>query len=134
MVKGLKDTEPVDFAVAGAQPRLGDGHVVPVGDAGSRTLVFAVPDGRATVSAVPITADGKRHAAVTLDIAGGTTATLAVPDAVDGAKPFAYSISASGGSVYGGLILEGDDGAGLATPAILPAAGGRQSVAVTLGY
>jgi hypothetical protein len=134
MVKGLRDSGPIDFAVTGAQPRLGDGHVVPVGDEGSRTLVFAVPDGRAKVTAVPITADGKRHAAVTLDIAGGTTATLAVPDQVDGAKPVAYSISASGGAVYGGLILEGAEGNGLSTPAILPAAGGRQSVAVTLGY
>ena len=134
MVKGLKDSEPIDFAVTGAQPRLGDGHVVPVGDEGSRTLVFAVPDGRAKVTAVPITADGKRHAAATLDIAGGTTATLAVPDQVDGAKPVAYSVSASGGAVYGGLVLEGADGNGLSTPAILPAAGGRQSVAVTLGY
>jgi hypothetical protein len=134
MVKGLNDTEPLDFAVTGAQPRLGDGHVVAVGDTGSRTLVFAVPDGRARISAVPITDDGKRHAAVMLDIAGGTTATLAVPEAIDGAKPVAYSISASGDAVYGGVLLEAEQGNGVAAPSILPAAGGRQAVAVTLGY
>jgi hypothetical protein len=134
MAKGLNDTEPLDFAVTGAQPRLGDGHVVAVGDTGSRTLVFAVPDGRARISAVPITDDGKRHAAVMLDIAGGTTVTLAVPEAIDGAKPVAYSISASGDAVYGGVLLEAEQGNGVAAPSILPAAGGRQAVAVTLGY
>lgn len=134
MVKGVKNTEPLDFAVSGAQPRLGDGHVVPVGESGVRTLVFGVPDGRARVTAVPITDDGKLHAPVTLDVAGGTTSSLAVPDTVDGAKTAAYSVSASGDPAYGALLLDAGQGNGISAASILPAAGGRQSVAVTLGY
>ncbi|MEA5456198.1 DUF5719 family protein [Sinomonas sp. JGH33] len=133
MVKGTSDKDPLDFAVSGAQARLGDGHVVPVGDAGSRTLVFSAPDGRAKVTAVPVTADGKLHAPVSLDLAGSTTATLEVPDTVDGAKPVAYSISASGDPAYGSILL-GGDGTGISVASILPAAGGRQSLPVTLGY
>lgn len=133
-VKGLKSTEALDFAVSGAQPRLGDGHVVPVGDGASPTLVFGVPDGHAKISAVPITADGAFHAPVGLDVAGGTTATLAVPDKVDGAKPVAYSVSASGDPAYGAVLLEAAQGNGIAVASILPAAGGRQAVSVTLGY
>ncbi|WP_422935971.1 DUF5719 family protein [Sinomonas sp. P47F7] len=133
-VKGLKSSDPLDFAISGAQGRLGDGHVVPVGDGATPTLVFGVPDGHAKISAVPITADGAFHAPVALDVAGGTTATLAVPDKVDGAKPVAYSVSASGDPAYGAVLLEAAQGNGIAVASILPAAGGRQSVAVTLGY
>ncbi|WP_212745882.1 DUF5719 family protein [Sinomonas susongensis] len=134
MVKGTSPTDPLDFAVSGAQPRLGDGHVVPVGVTGLRTLVFAVPDGKARVTATPISDDGKVHAPVTLDIAGGTTATLQVPSTVDGAKTAGYSISSSGDPAYGSLLLESDQGDGIAVASILPPAGGRESIPVTLGY
>ncbi|WP_334171341.1 DUF5719 family protein [Sinomonas sp.] len=134
MVKGTSSTDPLDFAVSGAQPRLGDGHVVPVGETGKRTLVFGVPDGRAHVTATPISDDGKLHAPVALDIAGGTTATLQVPDTVDGAKTVAYAVSSSGDPAYGSLLLESNQGNGIAVASILPAAGGRESIPVTLGY
>jgi hypothetical protein len=133
-VRGLKSNEALDFAVAGAQARLGSGHVVPVGDGGSRTIVFAAPDGRAKITAVPVTADGKLHGPVSLDIAGGTTGSLAVPDTVDGAKPLAYSVSASGDPAYGAVLLEAKQGNGIAVASILPAVGGRQSLPITLGY
>ncbi|KHL02254.1 DUF5719 family protein [Sinomonas humi] len=134
MVKGTSPAQPLDFAVSGAQPRLGDGHVVPVGEVGQRTLVFAVPDGRARITATPISDDGKLHAPVTLDVAGGTTATLQVPDTVDGAKTAAYSVSSSGDPAYGSLLLEADQGNGISVASILPPAGGRESIPVTLGY
>lgn len=134
MVKGTSATDPLDFAVSGAHPRLGDGHVVPVGETGQRTLVLTVPDGKARVTATPISDDGKLHTPVTLDVAGGTTATLQVPDTVDGAKTAAYSVSSSGDPAYGSLLLESDQANGISVASILPPAGGRESIPVTLGY
>lgn len=131
--RGLSATEPMDFALAGASQRIGDSHVVPVGSGGSRQIVFGVPDGRAQIRAVPVSADGAMHSPVTLDVAGGTTSVLDVPDTVDGAPVAGYVLSASGDAAYGSLLAKGDGNA-ISMASIVSAAAGSQSLPVTVGY
>jgi hypothetical protein len=132
--RGLSASEPLDVANPSASERIGDNHVVTLGAAaGSRQIVFGVPDGRAQIRAVPVTEDGALHAPVTLDVAGGTTAVLDAPDSVDGSALTGYVLSASGDAVYGSLLFKGDDNA-IAAASIVPAAPGARSLPVTLGY
>lgn len=132
--RGLSADEPLDMAVASASQRIGDSHVVTVGQgSGSRQIVFGVPEGRAQIRAVPVTEDGAFHSAVLLDVAGGTTAVLDAPDKVDGSALTGYVLSASGDPAYGSLLFKGDGNA-ISAATIVPAAAGARSLPVTVGY
>ncbi len=98
VTRGLKAEDAADFAWAPSSVRLGSQHVVPVPATGAPLLMFGVPDGRATISYTPITADGKVRAAATADIAGGTTASVRIPADVRGSPLVGYLVSAAGGA------------------------------------
>ncbi|HET8879581.1 MAG TPA: DUF5719 family protein, partial [Arthrobacter sp.] len=134
VARGLKAEDPTDFAWAPASARLGSQHVVPVPAAGTRFLMFGAPDGRATISYTPITADGKIRSAATADIAGGTTASVQVPADVEGSPLVGYLVSAAGEAAYGAVLLERDGKADVSSVPVLPGAGGQEKIAVTLGY
>ncbi|MDQ0757166.1 DUF5719 family protein [Arthrobacter sp. B3I4] len=134
VTRGLKADAPVDFGWAPSSARLGSQHIVPVPATGARFLMFGAPEGRATISYAPITADGKVRAAATADIAGGTTATVKIPGDVDGSPLVGYLVSAAGEAAYGALLLEQDGKADVASIPVAPGAAGRQQVPVTLGY
>lgn len=133
VTRGLDAGQPLDFAAPGASVRLGDSHVLPVGVGGSRSIVLGVPEGRAEVRAVPVTEDGRQHAAVTVDVAGGTTAVLDVADTVGGSAVAGYIVSASGDPAYGSLLTKGE-GNQIAEAAFVPPVAGAQSLPVTLGH
>ena len=132
ITRGLDAAQPLDFAAPGASVRLGDSHVVPVGAGGTRSIVVGVPEGRAEVRAVPVTEDGRQHSAVTIDVAGGTTAVLDAADSVEGSAVAGYIVSASGDPAYGSLVTTGE-GNEIAGAAFVPPVGGAQSLPVTLG-
>ncbi|HSN35843.1 MAG TPA: DUF5719 family protein [Arthrobacter sp.] len=134
VTRGLKAEEASDFAWSAASARLGSQHVVPVPGSGDRYLVFGAPEGRATISYTPITADGKVRAAAAADIAGGTTASVKVPGDVEGSPLVGYLVSAAGDPAYGAVLLQQDGRSDIATVAIAPAAAGQEQVPVTLGY
>lgn len=134
VARGLKAEDATDFAWAPASARLGSQHVVPVPAAGTRFLMFGAPDGRATISYTPITADGKVRSAATADIAGGTTASVQVPADVEGSPLVGYLVSAAGEAAYGAVLLERDGKADVSSVPVLPGAGGQEKIAVTLGY
>lgn len=132
--RGLSAGEPLDVAVASASQRIGDNHVVTLGGGGgSRQIVCGVPDGRAQIRAVPVTEDGAMHSAVTLDVAGGTTAVLDAPEKVEGSPLTGYVLSASGDPAYGSLLFKGD-GNSISAASIVPAAAGARTLPVTVGY
>ncbi|GAB3273982.1 DUF5719 family protein [Sinomonas notoginsengisoli] len=133
MARGLSASGSMDFAIVGASQRIGDNHVVSVGPGGARQIVFGVPDGRAQIRAVPVTADGRMHTPVALDVAGGTSAVLDVPDEVEGAALTGYVVSASGGAAYGSLLVMGEGNA-ISAASIVPAATGARSLPVTIAY
>jgi len=134
VTRGLKAEDAADFAWAPSSVRLGSQHVVPVPATGTRFLVFGVPDGRATISYTPITADGKVRAAATADIAGGTTASVRIPADVEGSPLVGYLVSAAGGAAYGSVLLEQDNKPDVSTIAVAPGAAGQEQVPVILGY
>jgi hypothetical protein len=134
VTRGLKADEPTDFTWSPAASRLGSQHVVPVPGSGERNLVFGVPEGRATISYTPVTADGKVRPAAAADIAGGTTASIKVPADVDGSPLVGYLISAAGDPAYGSVLLQQDGRQDVATMTIAPEAAGQEQVPVTLGY
>ena len=133
VTRGLNPAEPLDFASPGASVRLGDSHVLPVGRGGTRSIVVGVPEGRAEVRAVPVTEDGRQHPAVTIDVAGGTTAVLDAAERVDGSAVAGYIVSASGDPAYGSLLAKGE-GNQIAVAAFVPPVAGAQSLPVTLGH
>ncbi|MDJ0352000.1 DUF5719 family protein [Pseudarthrobacter sp. PH31-O2] len=134
VTRGLKAEDAADFAWSAASARLGSQHVVPVPGAGDRFLIFGAPEGRATISYSPITADGKIRTAGSADIAGGTTASIRVPDEADGAKVVGYLVSAAGDPAYGAVLLQQDGRQDVSTITIAPGAAGQEQVPVTLGY
>lgn len=134
VTRGLKAEDPTDVAWAPSAIRLGSQHLVPVPAAGSRFLMFGAPDGRATISYTPVTADGKIRNATTADIAGGTTASVQIPADVEGSAVVGYLVSAAGEAAYGAVLLERDGKADVATVPVSPGAAGQEKVAVTLGY
>ena len=134
VTRGLKAEDASDFAWSAASARLGSQHVVPVPGTGDRYLVFGAPEGRATISYTPITADGKVHAAAAADIAGGTTASIKVPADVGGSPLVGYLVSAAGDPAYGAVLLQQDGRPDISTIAIAPGAAGQEQVPVTLGY
>ncbi|WP_222424645.1 DUF5719 family protein [Arthrobacter sp. KBS0702] len=134
VTRGLKAEDAADFAWAPSSVRLGSQHVVPVPATGARFLMFGVPDGRATISYTPITADGKIRAAATADIAGGTTASVRIPADVEGSPLVGYLVSAAGGAAYGSVLLEQDNKSDVSTIPVAPGAAGQEQVPVILGY
>ncbi|MCX6497744.1 MAG: DUF5719 family protein [Arthrobacter sp.] len=134
VTRGLKAEEAGDFAWAPSSARLGSQHVVPVPATGTRFLMFGAPDGRATISYTPITADGKVRATATADIAGGTTASVQIPGDVDGSPLVGYLVSAAGDAAYGAVILEQDGKADISSLPVAPGAAGQEQVVVTIGY
>lgn len=132
--RGLKADGAADFAWAPSAVRLGSQHVVPVPATGARFLVFGAPEGRATISYTPITADGKVRAAAKADIAGGTTASVKIPGDVAGSPLVGYLVSAAGGAAYGAVVLQADDTSGISSIPVAPGAAGQEQVPVTLGY
>ncbi|MEC5190348.1 MULTISPECIES: DUF5719 family protein [unclassified Arthrobacter] len=132
--RGLKAEDPTDFAWSTAAARLGSDHVVPVPGGGDRFLVFGAPEGRATISYAPVTADGKIRTAASADIAGGTTASVKVPAEVEGSRLVGYVVSAAGDPAYGAVLLQQDGRQDISTIAIAPGAAGQEQVPVTLGY
>jgi hypothetical protein len=131
--RGLSSTEPLDFASPGASLRLASDHVLAVGKGMARRVVVGVPDGRAQIRAVPVAEDGRLHPALTLDVAGGTTAILDVPEESEGSPVAALVLSASGDPAYSTLVTTGD-GNGIAAAAVTAPASGAQALPVTLGY
>ena len=134
VTRGLKTEDASDFAWSAASVRLGSQHVVPVPASGDRYLIFGAPEGRATISYTPITADGKVRPAAAADIAGGTTASIKVPADVGGSRLVGYLVSAAGDPAYGAVLLQQDGRQDISTVAIAPAAAGQEQVPVTLGY
>ncbi|MDR7081284.1 hypothetical protein J2X01_000561 [Arthrobacter ginsengisoli] len=134
VTRGLKADEASDFAWSAASARLGSQHVVPVPGSGERYLIFGAPEGRATITYTPITADGKVRAAAAADIAGGTTASIKVPAEVEGSRLVGYLVSAAGDPAYGAVLLQHEDRADVSTMAVAPGAAGQEQVPVTLGY
>ena len=134
VTKGLAAEDASDLAWSPASTRLGSQHVVPVPTTGDRYLVFGAPDGRATISYTPITADGKIRAAAAADMAGGTTASIKVPADVEGSPVVGYLLSAAGEAAYGAVLLQQDGTQDISTVAVAPGAAGQEQVPVTLGY
>ncbi|MGP4032553.1 DUF5719 family protein [Pseudarthrobacter sp. 1C304] len=134
LTRGLNAAEPVDFAWSAASARLGSQHVVPVPGSGKRYLVFGAPEGRATITYTPVTADGKIRAAAAADIAGGTTASIEVPADVEGSALVGYLVSAAGDPAYGAVLVQQDGKQDVSTIAIAPGAAGQEQIPVTLGY
>ncbi|HEX9229160.1 MAG TPA: DUF5719 family protein [Arthrobacter sp.] len=134
VTRGLKTEDASDFAWSAASVRLGSQHVVPVPASGDRYLIFGAPEGRATISYTPITADGKVRPAAAADIAGGTTASIKVPADVGGSRLVGYLVSAAGDPAYGAVLLQQASRQDISTVAIAPAAAGQEQVPVTLGY
>lgn len=134
VTKGLASQDPSDIAWSPASARLGSEHVVPVPTAGDRYLVFGAPDGRATISSTPVTADGKVRTATATDMAGGTTASIKVPADVEGSPVIGYVLSAAGEAAYGAVLLQQDGTQDISTVAVAPGAAGQEQVPVTLGY
>jgi hypothetical protein len=134
VTKGLASEDASDLAWSPASARLGSQHVVPVPTTGDRYLVFGAPDGRATISYTPITADGKIRSAAAADMAGGTTASIKVPADVDGSPVAGYLLSAAGEAAYGAVLLQQDGTQDISTVAVAPGAAGQEQVPVTLGY
>jgi hypothetical protein len=134
VTRGLKAEDASDVAFSPASARLGSEHVVPVPRTGDRYLVFGAPDGRATISYTPITADGKVRTAAAADIAGGTTASIKIPAEVDGSPLVGYLVSAAGEAAYGAVLLEQGGKQDISTIAVAPGVTGQEQVPVTLGY
>ena len=134
LTHGLKSEDAADIAFSAASARLGSQHIVAVPAAGDRQLVFGAPEGRASISYTPITADGKIRAAASADIAGGTTVSVKVPADVGGSPLVGYVVSAAGDPAYGALLLGRDGRQDISTVAVAPEAAGQQKVPVTLGY
>lgn len=134
LTQGLKPEDAADIAFSAASARLGSQHIVAVPGTGDRQLVFGAPEGKASVSYTPITADGKIRAAATADIAGGTTVAIKIPADVGGSPLVGYVVSAAGDPAYGALLLGRDGGQDISTVAVAPEAAGEQKVPVTLGY
>lgn len=132
--KGLNAGDASDFAWSPASARLGSQHVVPVPGPGDRYLIFGAPEGRATISYTPVTADGTVHAAAAADIAGGTTASIKVPADIAGSQLVGYLVSAAGDPAYGAVLLQQDGKQDISTVAVAPGAAGQEQVPVTLGY
>ena len=120
----------------GPRPRRGSEASTwwPCPASGDRYLVFGAPEGRATISYTPITADGKIRAAAAADIAGGTTASIKVPADVGGSPLVGYLVSAAGDPAYGAVLLQQEGRPDISTVAIAPGAAGQEQVPVTLGY
>jgi hypothetical protein len=134
VTRGLASEEASDLAWSPASARLGSQHVVPVPRSGERYLVFGAPEGRATISYTPVTADGKIRAAAAADIAGGTTASIRVPAEVDGSPLVGYLVSAAGDPAYGSILLEQDGSSNISAIAVAAGVAGQEQVPVTLGY
>jgi P pilus assembly chaperone PapD len=135
MVWKPRESAPMDFAWSPASVRLGGQHVVALPKGADRYLSFGVPDGRATVTYTPVTADGKLGKAQSVDIAGGTTTVIGVPDEAAAPGVTGYVVAASGDPAYGALLLaEAEGGPGISTVAVQQGAQGHEKLAVTLGY
>lgn len=132
--RGLAAGEASDFAWSPASARLGSQHVVPVPGAGERYLIFGAPEGRASISYSPVTADGTVHAASAADIAGGTTASIKLPADVAGSQLVGYLVSAAGDPAYGAVLLQQEGRQDISTIAVAPGAAGQEQVPVILGY
>ena len=134
IARGAKAESPTDFAWSPSSARLGSQHLVAVPRSGQRFFSFGVPDGRATVSYAPITADGKVGKSVDIDISGGTTSLIELPAASGDAAVAGFVVSASGDPVYGAMLLGTKDRADVSVLAIQDAAAGLEKVPVTVGY
>lgn len=134
VTRGLTAEDASDVAWSPASARLGSQHVVAVPGAGDRYLVFGAPEGRATISYTPVTADGKVRTAAAADIAGGTTASIKVPADVEGSPVVGYLLSAAGEPAYGAVLLQQDGTQDISIVAVAPGAAGQEQVPVTLGY
>jgi hypothetical protein len=96
--------------------------------------VFGAPEGDATISYTPITADGKIRTAATADLAGGTTVSVSVPADVGGSPLVGYVVAASGDPAYAAVLLGREGRQDISTVAVGPEAAGQRQVPVTLGY
>lgn len=134
VTRGLKADDAADIAYSAGAARLGSQHVVPVPGTGDRKLVFGAPEGDASISYTPITADGKIRTAATADVAGGTTVSVSVPADVGGSPLVGYVIAASGDPAYAAVLLGREGRQDISTVAVAPEAAGQQQVPVTLGY
>ncbi|MEV7607032.1 DUF5719 family protein [Paenarthrobacter sp. NPDC089322] len=134
VVRGTKAEDATDFAWSPSSARLGSQHLVSVPRNGQRFFSFGVPDGRATVSYAPVTADGKVGKSVDVDISGGTTSLIELPAKTGDAAVAGFVVSASGDPVYGALFLGTQDRNDVSVLAIQDAAAGLEKVPVTVGY
>lgn len=134
ITRGAKADSSTDFAWSPSSARLGSQHLVAVPRDGQRYFSFGVPEGRATVSYAPVTADGKVGKVVDVDMSGGTASLIELP-AKSGESPVAgYVVSASGDPAYGALLLGRQDRPDVSVLAIQDAAAGLEKVPVTVGY
>ncbi|MFF2030215.1 DUF5719 family protein [Arthrobacter sp. NPDC058192] len=134
LTRGLKSEDAADVGFSAASARLGSQHIVAVPATGDRQLVFGAPEGKATVSYAPITADGKIRTAATAGVVGGTTVSVKIPADVGGSPLVGYVVSAAGDPAYGALLLGRDGRQDISAVAVAPEAAGQRQVPVTLGY
>lgn len=133
MVNSTKPGEAVDFAVAPSTARLGDNHVLTVPRGVSSSLVFAAPQGAATVQLVPVSAKGVLGAAKSVELKGGNTAVVD-PGALLGADTAAIVVSVSGAATFGSHVLGKDGTAGIAVLSIPGTSSSSHSINITTGY
>lgn len=134
ITRGTKAEDATDFGWSPSSARLGSQHLVAVPREGQRALTFGVPEGRATVSYAPITADGTVGKTVDVDMSGGTTSSIELPAKSGDSAIAGYLVSASGDPVYGALVLGKQGRADVSVVAIQDAAAGFEKVPVSVGY
>lgn len=134
VVRGAKADSPADFAWSPSSSRLGSQHLVAAPRAGQSFFSFGVPEGRATVSYAPVTADGKVGKMVDVDMSGGTTSLIELPAKSGSDSVAGYVVSAEGDPVYGSMLLGNKDRPDVSVLAIQDAADGLRKVPVTVGY
>lgn len=133
MVNSTKPGQGVDFAVAPSTARLGDNHVLTVPRGVSSSLVFAAPQGAATVQLVPVSAKGVLGAAKTVELKGGNTAVVDPADLL-GADTAAVVVSVSGAPTFGSHLLGKEGTAGIAVLSIPGTSTSNPSINITTGY
>ncbi|MHA7306327.1 DUF5719 family protein [Arthrobacter sp. TMN-49] len=133
LVNSTKPGEAVDMAVAPSTERLGDNHLLTVPAGVRSSLVFAAPQGAATVQLVPISIKGVVGKAKTVELKGGSTSVV-VPGALFGTDMAALIVSASGAPAYGSHLLAKDSTAGIAVLPIPRTSAASNSINLTTGY
>ncbi|WP_104091211.1 DUF5719 family protein [Arthrobacter sp. GMC3] len=133
LVNSTKPGDAVDFAVAPSTPRLGDNHLLTLPSSTDSSLVFTAPTGSATVTLVPVSAEGVLGAAKTVELKPGIT-NVVDPGALLGSGTAAVLVSAAGDPAFGTQLLGNKDSANVAVLPIAGTAKDSPSLNIVTGY